>query len=179
MSIRIHALIPTTDVNGPGKRFGIWLQGCSRKCPDCYNPEAQDATGGYEMSIEDVYDKIVNTSGIEGVSISGGEPLEQAEALVELMTKIKESTSLTILIFTSFSIDQIQKRPNILRMSDHLIFNHRQTIGQLIEIQRPSVCSSDALPHDIELHILENGDVQLTGFPTVYEKELFECFVSK
>ena len=178
MSIRFHALIPITEVNGPGKRFGIWLQGCSRKCPDCYNPDAQDAAGGYEMSIEDLFHKIISTQGIEGVSFSGGEPLEQAEALIELMAKIKESTCLTILIFTAFTMPQLKEYPSVLRLADHIVLNAKQEKAYYSCLKRPSVCLSDQLPQDIELHILENGDIQITGFPSESEKDLLECFVS-
>lgn len=178
MSIRIHALIPITEVNGPGKRFGIWLQGCSRKCPDCYNPDAQDAAGGYYMSIEYLYHKIISTQGIEGVSFSGGEPLEQAEALIELMTKIKENTSLTILIFTALTMPQIKEYPPVLRLADHIVLNAKQEKAHFNCLNRPSVNLSDQLPQDIELHILENGDIQITGFPSENDMELIDSFVS-
>lgn len=178
MNIRIHALIPITEVNGPGKRFGIWLQGCSRKCPDCYNPAAQDTAGGYEMSIEDLYHKILSTPGIEGVSFSGGEPLEQADALIELMTKIKESTSLTILIFTAFTMPRLKDFPAILHLVDHIVLNAKQGKEYCSCLNRPSVCSSDQLSQDIELHILENGDIQITGFPSENDMELIESLVS-
>jgi len=178
MIMRIHSLIPITEVNGPGKRFGVWLQGCSRKCPDCYNPEAQDAAGGYEMSIEDIYDKIVSTSGIEGVSVSGGEPLEQAEALNELMTMLKKNTSLTILIFTAFTMPQLKEYPSVIRLADHIVLNAKQEKKHFSCLNRPSVCLSDQLPQDIELHILENGDIQITGFPSENDMELIDSLVS-
>lgn len=178
MKIKIHALIPITGVNGPGKRFGIWLQGCSRKCPDCYNPDAKDAASGNEMSIEYLYRKIISTQGIEGVSFSGGEPLEQADGLIELMTKIKENTSLTILIFTAFTMPQLKEYPSVLRLVDHIVLNAKQGKEHCSCLNRPSVCLSDQLPQDIELHILENGDIQITGFPSESEKDLLECFVS-
>lgn len=178
MKIKIHALIPQTEVNGPGMRFGIWLQGCSRKCPDCYNPEAQDATGGYEMSIEDLYRKIISTQGIEGVSFSGGEPLDQADDLIELMTKIKENTSLSILIFTAYTMQQLKEYPSVMRLADYIVLNAIQEKEQCICFKRPSVCLSDQLPQDIELHILENGDIQITGFPSENDMELIESLVS-
>lgn len=178
MNIKIHALIPITEVNGPGKRFGIWVQGCSRKCRDCYNPDAQDAAGGYEMSIEEIYNKIISTQGIEGVSISGGEPLEQAEPLIELMAKIKNKTTLTILIFTAFTMVQLKEYPAFLCLSDHIVLNAKQENELCRCFNRSSVCLSDQLPQDIELHILENGDIQITGFPSKNERGLIESFVS-
>jgi len=178
MSIRIHAYIPITEVNGPGKRFGIWLQGCSRKCPDCYNPDAQETAGGYEISIEDLYHKIISTQGIEGVSFSGGEPLEQAESLIELMAKIKESTRLTILIFTAFTMPQIEEYASVLRLADHIVLNAKQEKKHCSCLNRPSLCLSDQLPQDIEMHVLENGDVQITGFPSESDMETIVSLVS-
>jgi|LSQX01.3.fsa_nt_gb anaerobic ribonucleoside-triphosphate reductase activating protein len=179
MNLKIHSMIPITEVNGPGKRFGIWLQGCSRKCPDCYNPEAQNPAGGYEMAVEDLYCKIISTPGIDGVSISGGEPLEQAEALIELASKIKTQTDLSILVFTAFSIEQLQNLPDLMPLIDCLVLNHKQDKEVPLRLLEPSVCFSDDLPQEVELHILENGDIQITGFPTKGEKELIQCFVSR
>lgn len=179
MKLRIHALIPHTEVNGPGRRFCVWAQGCSKKCPDCYNPEAQDIAGGYDLSIEELYDRIVKTPEIEGVSFSGGEPLEQAEALTELIKRLKKHTKLSILIFTAFTMEQLQKYPHVLQYTDHIVWNHRNEKADIGYRESPSVCFSDQLPQDLELHILENGDVQITGFPNEYEKEIMKCFVSE
>lgn len=179
MRVRIHSVIPVTEVNGPGKRFGIWFQGCSGKCPECYNPEAQDFAGGYEASVAELVQQIINTPGIEGVSISGGEPLEQSAALIELMTKIKGETALSILVFTAFTMEQLQAYPLVLQLADHIVLNHQQKISDGGCSQQPSVCASNQLPQEIELHILENGDIKITGFPTEDEKEIIKCVVSQ
>jgi len=171
MNIRVHALIPVTEVNGPGKRFGIWVQGCTKACPDCYNPEAQDPLGGYEMTIEELFDQILSTDGIEGVSISGGEPLEQASAISELISRIKNNSDLSVLIFTALSLEQIKEHNDINRLSDYLVLNHRHNQEFHLDSEISTVIASDQFPQDIEIHIHEDGDIEVTGFPTDDEKE--------
>ena len=94
MKIRIHDLIPISNVNGPGKRFCIWVQGCNLNCPNCFNPTTHSFTLGSLYQIEEILQMIVSVKGIEGISISGGEPFLQSNALLELATMIKKKTNL-------------------------------------------------------------------------------------
>lgn len=65
--------------NGPGVRASIWLAGCSRHCPDCFNPEAWDFSSGKPLTQKaiDKFKSFGYPENITGFSILGGEPLQQ------------------------------------------------------------------------------------------------------
>src|SRR3990172_12478082 len=97
MKIYLHAFEPSSRANGPGLRAVLWTQGCSLGCPGCFNSETHDPGAGREVDVELLAGEIAGRHGIDGVSISGGEPLQQAEALCELLERLRP-TSLSILV---------------------------------------------------------------------------------
>lgn len=88
--IRIFGLVGDSIVDGPGLRFGIFVQGCSHNCPGCHNPESQPAAGGTVYTLSQVRDDVLANKLITGVTFSGGEPFEQADACAPLARKLKE-----------------------------------------------------------------------------------------
>lgn len=106
--IRIYTILPCSYANGPGARAVIWVQGCSLNCPGCYNPETHSTDGGSLISIDELYSQIVSLTKIEGITISGGEPLEQAAALGEFLKKIRASTKLSLILFTGYEWREIE-----------------------------------------------------------------------
>lgn len=103
-SLRVHAFLPISHTNGPGARAAIWVQGCSLGCPGCFNPETHSPAGGQSVDIEALLARIMALrDGIEGVSITGGEPLGQRGALAELLSRLKARTDLSVVLFTGFS----------------------------------------------------------------------------
>ncbi len=107
--LRINNFLSSSYANGPGKRAVVWVQGCSLKCPGCYNPDTHNQDGGFTISIEKLYDKIISLKdSVEGLTISGGEPLEQAEALAELIRKIRETSNLSIIVFTGYEWNALE-----------------------------------------------------------------------
>ena len=78
MKIRIHRLIPVTEAEGPGKRFALWTQGCPIRCPGCFNPQTWSNEGGQVLDVDALFARVSTISGIEGVSLLGGEPFAQA-----------------------------------------------------------------------------------------------------
>ena len=100
MDIRINRYIPVTSVEGPGKRFCIWVQGCSMHCKGCANKHMWNKSGGKIFDVEDIVSLIRQYSDeIEGVTFLGGEPLEQISAVCYIAKKIKEM-NLTVVFFT-------------------------------------------------------------------------------
>jgi len=172
MKIKIHALVPSTSVNGPGKRFGIWVQGCSNNCADCFNPNTRDKDGGYWMSVQELCQEICSHSDIDGISISGGEPLEQAEAVFELVKMIKENSSLSVLVFTNAPKSTLLKHSLHIELIDILVLNYSQ-IAEEIQLLFPKikVLLSTDMPQDVEVHIDNKGQVLITGFPKPRELE--------
>ena len=105
-TLRIGKFLISTGVNGPGKRFVIWFQGCPLRCKGCFNPEFWDEKGGILMSIDDIMECINRAKEIEGVTFTGGEPLMQVKPLLELTKRIKEK-GLTILCYTGYTYEEI------------------------------------------------------------------------
>ena len=88
----------TTEVLGPYKRYAIWVQGCNKRCKGCIAPGAQPLSGGYSVSVEDLAADILSVSDIEGITISGGEPFLQQEALCELIALVRRKRDIGVIV---------------------------------------------------------------------------------
>lgn len=107
MILRINQRVKGITTLGPGVRYGLWIQGCERECPGCISPEAQSSSGGYELTVEELAREILEEEEIEGITISGGEPFLQQEALAELISLIRREKDLGVIAYTGFSYPQI------------------------------------------------------------------------
>jgi anaerobic ribonucleoside-triphosphate reductase activating protein len=80
----LHALIPASRANGPGLRAVVFFQGCSLGCPKCWNPSTHQFRGT-EASVDAVVQGVLRARQehpLEGVTFSGGEPMQQADSLL-------------------------------------------------------------------------------------------------
>jgi anaerobic ribonucleoside-triphosphate reductase activating protein len=116
--LNINSLLPESEVNGPGRRFVIWTQGCLKRCPGCFNPLMQNLTDGYTISVDTIYKKIVSNNRIEGISISGGEPFLQSFEILELLKRLKSESKMSVLIYTGMTIDEINIDNNLKKIRD-------------------------------------------------------------
>jgi len=108
--LRIHQFLPLSRANGPGARAVIWVQGCSLGCPGCFNPETHSFLGGELAPVKDLFQRIISLEGtIEGITISGGEPLQQRGPLLTLLRLARQQTSLSILLFTGYTWEEVQR----------------------------------------------------------------------
>lgn len=102
--LRIHSFESFGTLDGPGIRYIIFLQGCFLRCKYCQNCDTWDFNSGTLVSIDEIVNKILNYKNYicpsGGVTISGGEPLVQAKALINLF-KILKSHNIHIAIDTS------------------------------------------------------------------------------
>lgn len=108
MDIRLYMTHPVTEALGPFKRFALWVQGCKKRCKGCISPDAQSMDGGTVVEVEDLANEIVATSQIEGITISGGEPLLQQEALCELIDQIRMKRDLGVIVYTGMLYSEIK-----------------------------------------------------------------------
>jgi len=122
---RVHAPVTTL---GPGRRLGIWFQGCSIGCAGCVSRDTWDDAGGQLMSTKDLFvwcREKVDDLALTGVTISGGEPFEQPHALAELLTWLKHQPStraLDVLCYSGLPLRKIQQHfPEHLALIDALI----------------------------------------------------------
>ena len=103
--MRIHRIIPVSRVNGPGERFVVWVQGCSRSCPGCFNPPTHDKNGGSEMTADEIIRQAA-AGRAGGLTVSGGEPFEQVAALRDLLEAAGEA-GLHRLVYTGYTLDEL------------------------------------------------------------------------
>ena len=114
LELRIHHFLPVSQVNGPGRRAVIWVQGCTLGCPGCFNPVTHAARAGETARVDDLFARIAALQGqIEGVTISGGEPLQQRRAVERLLQRVRAETSLSTLVFSGYRWEEIQRMPRV------------------------------------------------------------------
>lgn len=106
--IRIHHTARKVTVLGPGVRYVVWVQGCMRRCPGCVSPEAQPLEGGTQTSVDALTREILATDGIEGITISGGEPFLQAAALVRLIDALRAERDLGVIVYTGCLLETLE-----------------------------------------------------------------------
>lgn len=112
-------------VLGPGKRAVIWFYGCSRRCPGCI-ASAMNSSGIFEEETpEGLAAWVRSVPGIEGITISGGEPFEQdEEALRRFLQLVREDgRSPGVICFSGFTLEQIRgsEKADLLTCIDLLI----------------------------------------------------------
>lgn len=107
MEIRLAAPLQRDSVvDGFGVRTVIWTQGCSHNCSFCQNPQTHDFEGGCAFNVEDIKEELKNLTGQDGITLSGGDPLFQIDAVVEL-AKYAKSIGLNVWCYTGFLYEDI------------------------------------------------------------------------
>lgn len=133
--VAINRLHWPVTVLGPGRRVGIWFQGCSIGCPGCVSRDTWAAPDpGDYVSVGDLVGRIDALTGdgasepIDGVTVTGGEPFEQPEALEELLPALREwldsrdAASADLLVYTGFEEAEARRRgPGAFARADAVI----------------------------------------------------------
>lgn len=125
MLLRVAQCVESTEAEGPGRRFALWVQGCSLRCPGCCNPEMFSPKRGSLVEVDALSAKIRSTPDIEGLSILGGEPFEQAATLVALITQVK-AAGLSVMIYSGYSWAELRAQQSpavdaLLGLTDVLV----------------------------------------------------------
>jgi anaerobic ribonucleoside-triphosphate reductase activating protein len=179
--IDVFKILKNTQVEGPGNRFCIWVQGCKKHCPDCWAKDTWEFGVGKKYSVDDLFLQIKETQGVEGVTFLGGEPFEQAQELSLLATKIKQ-LGLSVLCFTGYTLEELQAKNeqgvnDFLAQIDLLIDGGFEK--DKFDLSRPWVGSSNQRYHfftdfyspniiseyknKIEARIGEDGKLEING----------------
>jgi anaerobic ribonucleoside-triphosphate reductase activating protein len=177
LTARVHGVEPRSRANGPGARFVIWLQGCTLGCPGCFNPGTHDAAGGREVAVAELAAQLAATPGIEGLSLSGGEPLQQPAAAAALLDAAR-ALGLSTLAFSGYTEDEIRALPGgpevLARLDvlidgryvagDRLATGLRGSANQRIRLltSRYQLADVEATPV-AEIRIGRDGELVLTG----------------
>lgn len=126
--LNINNMVMCTEVEGPGKRFVLWCQGCLKKCKGCCNIEMQSVEKKNILDSKDIIALIIKAKvdfNIEGVTFLGGEPMLQAKGLVEIASWCKEN-NISVMTFTGYRLEElknekIQCSHDLVKLSDILI----------------------------------------------------------
>ena len=142
MNIRIHKILTGSYANGPGKRNAVWFQGCTLHCPGCFNPLTHDPAKGKITTVGQLFSDLTIIP-CDGITISGGEPFQQPEALQELLQLLRDRSGLPVLVFSGYSYRQLCDVPHFsrcLQLIDALICGpYRKDLQPAYE----RFCSSD------------------------------------
>ncbi|WP_414752833.1 4Fe-4S single cluster domain-containing protein [Anabaena sp. CCY 9910] len=181
--LNIMGYIDESEVNGPGCRAVVWVQGCPRECPGCFNPDSWTFEINQLVSVDSLVEQILSKPQNQGVTFSGGEPFYQATALAELARKLK-AAGLSVMSFTGFTLKQLQSESAppgsqaLLEQLDILIdgpFVESLAINspdspvssknQKVHVFNPAFVDKVTWASDqIEVHILKDGNRIVTGY---------------
>ena len=106
-----HLAYPVTAL-GPGKRLALWVAGCPLRCPDCITPELQPAGAGKPIPVARLAAHILGLPmQLQGITLTGGEPFAQAEALAELWLRLAEARpEWDLLVFSGHRLEELRAR---------------------------------------------------------------------
>lgn len=105
--IRVCGIEPESIVDGPGFRYVLFVQGCPHRCEGCHNPESHDFNAGFDMTVGDVYLEFLQNHFLNGITLSGGEPFCQPEALLELVKLIKEDRNKDVMAYSGYTYEEL------------------------------------------------------------------------
>lgn len=181
--LNIMGYVDESEVNGPGTRAVVWLQGCSRECPGCFNPNSWSFEINQAISVTELTEKILSNPRNQGLTFSGGEPFWQAPNLTQLAKEVK-AQGLNVMSFTGFTLEQLRSpsapmgSSELLEQLDILIdgpFIESLAINspdspvssrnQKVHIFNPAFKDNISwASNQIEIHILKDGSRIITGF---------------
>ena len=194
----VHAIMPASRVNGPGLRCVVFAQGCNLNCPGCWNFLSHPFHGA-ELAVEAILAELAKFHrqySLDGITFSGGEPMQQAEDLAELIQALRSAfPTLSVGMFTGYSEEELDAGRYFTRHGvdrDQRLALWRSIRGQLdfaVMGRYERLQSSDApmrtsanqalrlfsarhtemdfSVQTVEITIAADGLTRITGFPTL------------
>ncbi|WP_032122073.1 anaerobic ribonucleoside-triphosphate reductase activating protein [Clostridium amazonitimonense] len=104
--LRIAGIIKESIVDGPGIRLVVFAQGCKHNCKGCHNPHTHSFQGGELVEVKNIIEELKGNPLLDGITLSGGEPFEQAGAFRELAKKAK-ALGYNIITYTGYTYEYI------------------------------------------------------------------------
>ena len=193
----LHALIPASRANGPGIRAVVFFQGCSIGCPKCWNPSTHQFLGT-EVTVDAAVQEVLRARQehtLEGVTFSGGEPMQQADSLLRLIQCLhQQAPELSFGMFSGYAEHELAKghywvwgdgssEPRRKRLWQEIRacldfailgrFNHAQpsslplrtSRNQVLRLFSDRYTAGDFSQQLVEVTVHEGGRAEVTGFP--------------
>ena len=126
-SLKLLRTFKETIVDGVGLRYSIYFSGCSHACPGCHNKYSWNPNNGTELTYEilnEIANEINQNELLDGITISGGDPLFNPKDMLKVLKFLKEKTKKNIWMYTGYTLEEIKKddlRKKCLKYVDVLV----------------------------------------------------------
>ena len=166
-----------SEIYGPGLRAVFWTQGCNLACKGCWNTQYWSKKGGNTILVSHLLEELDSINGIEGITLLGGEPLQQAEASLQLIKGCKEK-GLTVFLYTGYDPSEFDSAmQQCFDLSDIAVTgryeqglrdttlrwrgSRNQQVHFISNAYDDSVLKEQT---EVECHILQNGQIRPAGY---------------
>ena len=176
-TISLGHRLDRSEIYGPGLRAVFWTQGCNLACKGCWNTQYWSKKGGDLIQVSTLLEELDSIDGFEGITLLGGEPLQQSEASLELIQGCKEK-GLTVFLYTGYDPSEFD-----LTMQQCFDLSDIAVTGRFVQELRDTTLrwrgSQNQQVHfisnayeesvlqeqtEVECHILPNGEVRMVGY---------------
>lgn len=180
MYLRLYMTVPCSKVLGPYKRFIIWVQGCKKHCKGCIAKDSWTLDGGDLVEIDTIVQQILHQNVIEGITISGGEPFLQQEALCELIDILHSHRDLGVIVYTGMLYEEISHTPLAKRCDLIVDGEYIEELNDGLSLRGSSnqrvICVSDRYSDIVDTYyelpgrkmefVIHNGHASMIGIPS-------------
>jgi anaerobic ribonucleoside-triphosphate reductase activating protein len=105
-NLRLSGIVWESIVDGPGIRCAVFAQGCPHTCPGCHNPQTWSYEGGFTMPHDKIIQRTRKNPLLRGITLTGGEPFEQAEAMAGLARQAR-SNGYDVVAYTGYTYEEL------------------------------------------------------------------------
>lgn len=106
--VNVAAIDVVRDAAGPGRRLAVWLQGCLKRCRGCANAPFQPLRTSRIVDVSELVRLLADAGGLDGISLSGGEPVLQAKALMPWLRAVRQA-NLSVLCYTGYTLEELNE----------------------------------------------------------------------
>ncbi len=184
--IAVARIEASTRVLGPGDCRVLWVQGCEQRCRNCVVPESHDRHGGVRMAPDDLTALLLEGPEVDGLTLSGGEPMLHAPGLVEVVRGLRAARpGWTFMCFTGYTLETLASRgvpsqqellgevdvlvdgPYVERLAGPLLFrgSSNQRLRALTPRGAAALAGRDDVSAGIEITVDALGVLKWTGVP--------------
>ena len=121
INIHRYETVENEHLYGPGKRLLIFTQGCSLHCKGCVNQHLWEFGKGDDMSIEEI---LMQCKDLDGITLHGGEPLDQANSVREIVDQLKKCEK-TVVLFTGYTYQELNETQRWIWLNSDIVISGR------------------------------------------------------
>lgn len=177
MAIQVGQLEHNCSIYGPHQRTVVWTQGCTLGCKGCWNQDLWTSLGGAAMDVKQIVQDAIE-AGDEGLTILGGEPLQQPQATLALILEAQQH-DLGIFLYTGYDFDELEGdaltcyEASDIVVAGRYIESERNTelrwrgsSNQTVEFRTDRYKEFEFIEgNDVQITIGEDGSLTILGYP--------------